>query len=343
MMIPLLMGIIVAAYIAGFLYTASRLANQLMIESEEKVTIADQSFREAVRRKDSLFVKKMELEEEAFKAFTLYEITKEITKSLSEKEAFEIFKLKLGEHVQFTECLLIDESQQDPKALSSDGYFLFPLEVRERKIGVLALKGISEIEYEKVAILGHQFALALRRVHLYQEVGRVAITDSLTEVHTRRYIETRLEEELARCKARKLKMSFMMIDADNFKLFNDRYGHLTGDQVLRNIGRIIKENIREIDIAGRYGGEEFCVVLPETDVEGAKYAAERIREACERAVIKAYDAKINVTLSIGIATFPDHAKNMGEIIDKADWALYRSKKRGRNMVSAFGMFESGST
>ena len=133
-------------------------------------------------------------------------------------------------------------------------------------------------------------------------------------------------------------MSFLMIDVDFFKKFNDQYGHLTGDQILREIGFLIKENIREIDIAGRYGGEEFCVILPDTDRQGAYYAAERIRRAAEKKTVKAYDASVKVTVSVGTTTFPADGKEMEELIDKADWALYRCKKSGRNAVCSFGVY-----
>ena len=131
-----------------------------------------------------------------------------------------------------------------------------------------------------------------------------------------------------------------MIDVDFFKTFNDKYGHLVGDQILREIGTIIKANIREIDIAGRYGGEEFCVVLPDTDVPGAQLAAERIRKSTEETEIKAYDTTVKVTISIGMATFPADGHLMDELIDKADWALYRAKKLGRNKICAFGIYKN---
>ena len=130
-----------------------------------------------------------------------------------------------------------------------------------------------------------------------------------------------------------------MIDVDHFKNFNDQYGHITGDQILREIGALIRENIREIDIAGRYGGEEFCVILPDTDQQGAQFAAERIRHAAQLADIKAYDATVKITLSICTSTFPDDGKKVDELIDKSDWALYRAKKQGRNAVSSFGVYE----
>src|SRR3990167_8373715 len=185
-------------------------------------------------------------------------------------------------------------------------------------------------------ILGHQFALALRRVHLYQEIERTAITDGLTEVYTRRHVLERFREELRRSTSRNIPMYFLMIDVDFFKKFNDQYGHLTGDQILREVGFLIRENIREIDIAGRYGGEEFSVILPDTDHEGAQFAAERIRRAIEETTIKAYDASVKITVSIGTSTFPDDGRKTDELIDKADWALYRAKKMGRNKVCSFG-------
>jgi len=127
-----------------------------------------------------------------------------------------------------------------------------------------------------------------------------------------------------------------MIDVDYFKGFNDKHGHLVGDQVLRSISLLVEENIREIDYVGRYGGEEFCAVLPDTDPEGSFFVAERIRKAIEDTGVDAYDAKLKVTVSIGIANFPFDAKKSLDLIEKADWALYRSKKRGRNCVTPFG-------
>ncbi len=132
----------------------------------------------------------------------------------------------------------------------------------------------------------------------------------------------------------------MMIDADHFKMINDQYGHLTGDQVLHEIGQIIKENVREIDIVGRYGGEEFCVVLPDTDLDGSRVVAERIRRCASNKHIRAYDNTIRISLSAGISIFPTDGKALEELVDKADWALYRAKSQGRNCVVAFGAYKS---
>ena len=169
----------------------------------------------------------------------------------------------------------------------------------------------------------------------------MAIMDSLTGVFNRRHFFELAQQELARAQRYDHPISAIMLDLDHFKRINDQYGHLTGDQILRGTGFLINENIREIDIAGRYGGEEFCVILPDTDRQGAHNAAERIRHAAENSVIKAYDTSVKMTLSIGTSTFPDDGRKMDELIDKADWALYRAKKQGRNKVCSFGVYKDG--
>ncbi|HQP10759.1 MAG TPA: GGDEF domain-containing protein [Candidatus Omnitrophota bacterium] len=339
-MVSLLLSAIVIIYVGLVIIHAKELAAKIELETYQGVLQAEEISRDLGRQKEVLDSEKEDLQNEALEIFTLYEITKEITKSLNQEQAFEIFKRKLQNHVGFEECRFLEPLSDEVKDLRKEGkYFVLTLQSKRQKIGYLAVSGVSEKEREKVMILGHQFALALRRVQLYQEIEQVAITDSLTEVHTRRYLLERLQEEIQRSKARSLKMSFLMIDVDYFKKFNDQYGHLTGDQILRETGFLISENIREIDIAGRYGGEEFCVILPDTDHEGAQFAAERVRKAVENATIKAYDASVKVTVSIGTSTFPDDGKKTDELIDKADWALYRAKKMGRNRVCSFGVYK----
>ena len=123
-----------------------------------------------------------------------------------------------------------------------------------------------------------------------------------------------------------------MIDIDNFKQFNDRYGHLVGDAILRQVAKTISQAVRQIDFIGRYGGEEISVVLAETNKEQANFAAERIRQAITAQVIKVYDEELKVTASIGVSTFPDNALNMQNLIEMADQALYLAKETGKNKV-----------
>ncbi len=279
------------------------------------------------------------LDSEVAEIFTLYDLTREMTKSFSEEKTFYAFKAKLRESVPFGDCLLLDPlAQEQIKDKELEGYLLLTLSGQRRKLGILALRDVVENQQEKVVILANQFALALGRVRLYQDIERLAITDSLTEVHTRRYVLERFEEERNRAQIYKTHMAFLMVDVDFFKHFNDQYGHLTGDQILREIATIIKANIREIDIIGRFGGEEFCVVLPDTDFVCAGSVAERIRFAVEQATIKAFDTSTKATVSIGISVYPQDGKKVNELIDKADWALYRAKKGGRNRVCAFGVY-----
>jgi len=341
MVTPILI-MILAAYFMLVIVCAKRGTLQMELDIYGKIRHAKGVFQRLEGKENDLNEEREALQNEAMEIFTLYEITREITKSLNEREAFEIFKKTLREHVSFKECRFLGSISNEVKDLRKrDDYFVFTLQSKRMKIGYLAIEGATEEDKEKVMILGHQFALALRRVRLYQEIEQIAITDSLTEVHTRRHTIDRFGEELKRSKSRNIKMSFLMIDVDHFKKFNDQYGHITGDQILREIGGLISDNIREIDIAGRYGGEEFCVILPDTDRQGAHYAAERIRRAAQEASIKAYDTTVKVTLSIGTSTFPDDGKKMDELIDKADWALYRSKKYGRNTVRSFGVYDDG--
>lgn len=338
---PIGMFVSIAVYVILVIFCARRTVGQLEIRAQERLLAVSTESQRVANQKESLYLEKMLLGNETAEIFTLYEITKEITKSLREQEAFEIFKHKLKEHVEFEECLLVHPLSQELKDYGKDaGYFLFPLEGKRGKIGYLVIRGMTEDSREKFMILGHQFALALRRVKLYQEIERIAITDGLTEVHTRRYVLERFREEIQRSQARGIQLSVLMVDVDFFKNFNDQYGHLAGDQILREVGRLMKENIREIDIAGRFGGEEFCVILPDTDQGGAHFAAERIRSAVERASIRAYDAVVKITLSVGVATYPQNGTTTEELIDKADWALYRAKKLGRNRTCAFGVYES---
>lgn len=325
-------GITFAILLCAFIMRTTTLAKNITLSEVEKVfPVLEQEYQVFLERKNALASEKMYLEDMAVKIFTLYEMTKDVTKSLTEEEAFEVFKKHLMEHVRFKECHYFGPLEE--VGADDEDHFVIVLKSKRRKIGYIQIVGMNKEDMEKALILGNQFALAMRRVRLFREIEQIAITDGLTELHTRRYALERLREEVERCKTRKIDLSFLMIDVDYFKLVNDKYGHITGDQVLREVGRIIRENIREIDVAGRYGGEEFCAILPDTGIDGAVFVAERIRQAAEKADIRAYDNVIKLTLSIGVATYPHDAKDEEGLIDKADWSLYKAKKQGRNRVA----------
>jgi len=332
--------ILTAAFVAVVFYLAQLVVLGLEQRADEDVMGAKDVFGKIIEQKDKAQAEKFRLEKQASQIFTLYEMTKEITRHSDEQEAFNIFLKKLKENINIADCQLahdVNESFKDG-VLPSD-YGVFVLKSKERKFGVLLYKGLDEKDKEKFVILAHQFALALRRLKLYKDIETLAITDGLTGVYTRRYFIERFDEEIKRSRLHKNSLAFLMIDADHFKAVNDQHGHLTGDAVLKEVAHIIQEGVREIDIVGRFGGEEFCVVLPDTDLEGSRVVAERIRKAAEVKLIKAYDNALHITLSIGIALYPADGKLLEELMDKADWALYRAKSQGRNRVVAFGLYK----
>ena len=335
------MFLIAAFFVFAVMSLSRRLVRYLEHRLDEDLEREKRKYNSLSKEKEELLEKQAVLESEASKIFTLYSMTREITRKMQEQEAFAVFKDHLKQNVRFKECRLVHPNSPEIKDLKkSGGHFLFTLKGEKDKLGYLVFQGVEEEDKDKALILAHQFTLVLKRVKLQQEIERLSITDSLTGVHTRRYFMERFEEELKRSKLKGLSLSLMMVDVYYFKKLNDRYGHLTGDQVLKEVGEVVHENLREIDIAGRYGGEEFCVVLPDTDSDGGQFAAERIRRAVEQAEMKVYDAKVRITASFGVATFPKDGQTAQELMDKADWALYRAKKGGRNRVNAFGVYSS---
>ena len=332
-MIPIIFFTFFVLYLAWFIHFSRRLTGYLQTILDGKSQTLQHNLENLILGKNAIHQARVKLEKEAERIFTLYDVAKEMTKTLKEEEAFERFKHKLSEHISFLSCRLLGPLSGELKELmQAKDYFIFPLMSKNKKLGFLAIQGMKYEMKETASILGQQFALALSRVKLYEEIEQVAITDGLTGVNTRRHTLLRLQEELRRASVRDTKTSILMIDADFFKSLNDTYGHLAGDQVLREIAVILRENVRSIDIVGRYGGEEFFVILPDTHSDGARFVGERIRQAVEAVPIKAYDENVKATVSIGVATFPQDGRQLEELIDKADTALYRAKKLGRNRV-----------
>lgn len=171
-------------------------------------------------------------------------------------------------------------------------------------------------------------AQAIENTMLYKSTEYLSITDGLTGLYNHRHFQEQLEVEVKRGQRYDLNLSLIMIDLDHFKEFNDSYGHLEGDTLLRKIAQILKSSLRETDFVARYGGEEFAVILPETNKEGASIAAERVRRALSEQTFGEVGAKM--TVSLGVASYPDDACLRADLIRKADEALYRAKREGRN-------------
>ncbi|HEY4180408.1 MAG TPA: sensor domain-containing diguanylate cyclase [Kofleriaceae bacterium] len=189
--------------------------------------------------------------------------------------------------------------------------------------------------------LALQIAAALQNAHLYE----LAMVDGLTGLFMRRYFDARIEEEIERSKRYATPFSIVMMDVDNFKKLNDEHGHLIGDRVLRAIATCVKGQLRGVDTAARYGGEEIAVILPRSDMVASYNVGERIRSAITelRITTDGEDQKVlTVTASFGIASYPESKAVDGEdLIRRADKALYRAKKTGKNRVELFWTDESG--
>lgn len=166
----------------------------------------------------------------------------------------------------------------------------------------------------------------------YAELQQISITDGLTGLYNRRHVMAEFEKEIGRAGRHERKLAVLMLDVDRFKQYNDSWGHQAGDEVLQGMGIVMKDATREPDVPGRYGGEEFIVLLPDCELEGAVAAAERIRRRLDREI---FDGG-KVTASIGVAEFPTHGETPMELIAAADIALYAAKEQGRDRVVAAG-------
>jgi diguanylate cyclase (GGDEF)-like protein len=176
------------------------------------------------------------------------------------------------------------------------------------------------------------YALALANIRLRETLRIESIRDPLTGLYNRRYMEEALHQIASRAERHNIPVAILMLDIDHFKTFNDTYGHEAGDVVLRELGRLLRNNFRGEDIACRYGGEEFLLILPDVTLEIAPKRAEELLLKI-RALQIAYESEsFHITVSTGVAALPEHGYNVQDIVNAADVAMYQAKQRGRNQV-----------
>ena len=219
---------------------------------------------------------------------------------------------------------------------SSSSICYLPLITEGKPMGVLWMwgEGLHESDLATMSLFASQLAAAIQNANLLTEVGRLAITDELTGIFNRRHFFELAEEQFLLAKRNKSPLSAMIADLDHFKMFNDSYGHVVGDQVLRAVAKLMTSALRESDIIGRYGGEEFAIILPDTNNSAAIFAAERLLARVADVPIDTEAGKLTIQLSIGIAGMNQDTPTLQSLVVRADQAMYAAKGAGRNRLSA---------
>ncbi len=239
------------------------------------------------------------------------------------------------------------------KGYSDAVYLCAPMIAQGEVLGMIHLRFAADLKEESLStdeleyrykskqmlatsLLEH-YSLPLTNLRLRETLRMQSIHDPLTGLFNRRYMKDSLEFETRRAKRHKSSLGIIMVDVDHFKNFNDTYGHEVGDIVLIELGSFLKNNIRKEDIACRYGGEEFILILPETSLENSHLRAENLKAIQNGLKIKHNDHVHNIAVSIGVASFPQHGSTIEETLNAADAALYKAKTNGRNRVEIYGV------
>ena len=286
-----------------------------LLSNQEELLARGQSFKTKVD----------DLEKTMGGYFFFYELARKLAPLLDKKALLSVFNEEikhLGEvsDVEFT---------------TRPGNDYFEFRFGKDPADVFSIKTKAERIIEALPHFAKLLQLCVERINLYDQLQEVSIHDSLTGVYNRRYFTLRYLEEFERAKKFNLNLAFIMVDVDHFKKINDTYGHLVGDAVLRDIARLLQENIREIDFLARFGGEEFALILPETDKAGAIMVGERLRTVVSREKMRVFDETLLATISVGAATYPQNTIYSDVLIEMVDKALYKAKLAGRNRVGWF--------
>jgi diguanylate cyclase (GGDEF)-like protein len=228
--------------------------------------------------------------------------------------------------------------------LGLKNYVVVPFIIKDQPLGALLADRqtsqvpITEEEIPILQMFANQAGLAIENAKLYKQIEDLAITDGLTNLFNHRYFQDCLKLEVQRMSRYENRhdicLSLLMIDVDHFKQYNDTYGHQAGDRVLNEMGQLLKNSLRKVDVVARYGGEEFVIVLPMTTKEQAVMLAERLRASVEKYPFETADKTSlgPVTISLGVATYREDGMNEQDLIGIADQCLYAAKQAGRNCV-----------
>jgi len=231
----------------------------------------------------------------------------------------------------FTSPLAIEEGIRSMVAV--------PLKIQNKIVGIIYVndfvpRGFSEIRLRLLSILGSFAAMSIDNARLHERTRELACTDGLTGLYNHRHFKKLFAEEMGRAKRYQRPTSLMMFDIDDFKTFNDRYGHPVGDKVLIAVAEILQDTLRDCDPCFRYGGEEFISILPQTDIQEALVAAERCRELIAAESGRYLDRELGqrITVSVGVASFPRDAQDGDGLLKVVDDLMYMAKRQGKNQV-----------
>jgi len=249
--------------------------------------------------------------------------------------------------------MLVNDIERDKRVayrnrprFKTKSFISLPLESEGRLIGVLNLadksngSSFTEKDLNRVKTFTGYAVPMIARAATLEKVGKfeqLAITDPLTGLYNRRFLEDRLQEEFSRSGRHKQNFCIILADLDNFKMYNDICGHLAGDQVLRKVASLLRRTARDMDVVSRYGGEEFCIILPGTGKKESVFVGERMRRVIE---VESFPGESHLplgrlTISLGIASFPADGVTANELIHASDLALYQAKAMGRNRLVLF--------
>ncbi len=265
-----------------------------------------------------------------------------------EDKVFHAFKTKLGESISGIvaaqgEPVLVEDIESDERfgrqnrsSYQWRSFMCVPIKIGNRLIGVINVSEkrspegdvFDKLDLKILCMIARQVAVAIETASLYRKLNYLTITDDLTGMHNYRHLAKNLDREISRLQRYPGSLCLLLIDVDNLRSYNEEFGHESGDHVLKELGRVFNENIRSVDISCRYSGDEFIVVLPQTSIKKAQEVAERIKAKAEELPLKR-----KMTLSIGVAVLSGQM-NRYDLILKADSALFKAKKKGRNCIYA---------
>jgi len=229
-------------------------------------------------------------------------------------------------------CSVVNSEEFENRAFKM---IYWPLKMEDKLLGCVLMvtrREYVDVYIEEGAIFGSQISLGLERINFFSEISEKSRIDGLTGLYLKRYFLQRLGLEMGRERRYRDGFYILMLDLDYFKSVNDKYGHLVGDRVLIAVAKIISSTVRPGDLVGRYGGEEFIVLMPTINIKEVKSIANKIRDFVQEARFRENGAKFNVTISIGISCSSKNSAEPEFIINTADKALYKAKNRGRNQV-----------